>query len=121
MKNDLNYELLEFHIREAAEELDSLLSRIQFMLGRPNKAGELQVDVWRDLNEVGLEVSLAHAYHHMNTAWNARNKATNEADKNFDRNEKFPRPTGLVDSFARYWPNSRSGKSKTKAGRNGVQ
>ena len=70
MKNDLNYEILEFHIREAAEELDSLLSRIQFMLGRLDKAGDLQVDVWGDLNEAGLEVSLAHAYHHMNFAWN---------------------------------------------------
>ena len=68
MKNKLNYELLEFHIREAAGELDSLLRRIQFMLGRLDKAGNLQVDVWGDLNEVGLEVSLAHAYHHMNFA-----------------------------------------------------
>ena len=121
MKNDLNYELLEFHIREAAGELDSLLSRIQFMLGRLDKSGDQQVDAWGNLNEVGLEVSLAHAYHHMNFAWNVRNKTTKEADKDFDRNEKFPRPTGLFDSFARYWPNSRSGKSKTKAGRNGVQ
>ena len=59
MKNKLNYELLEFHIREAAGELDSLLRRIQFMLGRLDKAGELQVDAWGDLNEAGLEVSLA--------------------------------------------------------------
>lgn len=114
MKNDLNYELLEFHIREAAEELESLLSRIQFMLGRPNKAGELQVDVWRDLNEVGLEVSLAHAYHHMNFAWNVRNKTTKEADRNFDRDEKFPRPTGRFDSFARFWPKSLMRKSRRK-------
>ena len=68
MKNKLNYELLEFHIREAAGELDSLLRRIQFMLGRLDKAGDLQVDVWGDLNEAGLRVSLAHAYHHMNFA-----------------------------------------------------
>ena len=47
-----------------------------------------------DLNEAGLEVSLAHAYHHMNFAWNVRNKTTKEADRNFDRDEKFPRPTG---------------------------
>ena len=49
MKNKLNYELLEFHIRESAGELDSLLRRIQFMLGRLDKAGNLQVDVWGDL------------------------------------------------------------------------
>lgn len=80
MKKSLNLDLLEFHVREAAGELDSLLSRIQFMLGRLDKAGELQVDAWGDLNEAGLEVSLAHAYHHMNFAWNVRNKTTKEAD-----------------------------------------
>ena len=70
MKNKLNYELLERHIREAAGELNSLLNSIQFMLNRLEKAGELQVDARRNLNEGGLEVSLAHAYHHMNFAWN---------------------------------------------------
>ena len=114
MKNDLNYEILEFHIREAAEELDSLLSRIQFMLGRLDKAGDLQVDAWGDLNEAGLKVSLAHAYHHMNFAWNVRNKTTKEADRNFDRDEKFPRPTGRFDSFARFWPKSLMRKSGRK-------
>ena len=68
MKNKLNYELLERHIREAAGELNSLLNSIQFMLNRLEKAGELQVDARRNLNEGGLEVSLAHAYHHMNFA-----------------------------------------------------
>ena len=115
MKNKLNYELLEFHIREAAGELDSLLRRIQFMLGRLDKAGDLQVDVWGDLNEAGLEVSLAHAYHHMNFAWNVRNKTTKEADRNFDRDEKFPRPTGRFDSFARFWPKSLMRKSGRKS------
>ena len=114
MKNKLNYELLEFHIREAAGELDSLLSRIQFMLGRPNKAGELQVDTRGPLNDGGLEASLAHAYHHMNFAWNVRNKTTKEADRHFDRDEKFPRPTGRFDSFARFWPKSLMRKSRRK-------
>ena len=113
MKNNLNYELLEFHIREAAGELHSLLNRIQFMLGRQNADGKLQVDAWGPLAETGLEVSLAHAYHHMNFAWNVRNKTTKEADRNFDRDEKFPRPTGRFDSFARFWTKSlirRSGR-----------
>ena len=114
MKNKLNYELLEFHIREAAGELDSLLNRIQFMLGRLDKAGASQVDAWGNFNEAGLEVSLAHAYHHMNFAWNARNKTTKEADRNFDRDEKFPRPTGRFDSFARFWPKSLMRKSGRK-------
>lgn len=112
MKNNLNYELLEFHIREAAGELDSLLRRIQFMLGRLDKTDELLVDAWGPLTEAGLEVSLAHAYHHMNFAWNVRNKTTEEADKHFDRDEKFPRPTGLFNSFARFWPKSLMRKRK---------
>ena len=114
MKNKLNYEILEFHIREAAGELNSLLNSIQFMLNRLEKAGELQVDARRNLNEGGLEVSLAHAYHHMNFAWNVRNKSTKEADRNFDRDEKFPRPTGRFDSFARFWPKSLMRKSGRK-------
>ena len=114
MKNKLNYELLERHIREAAGELNSLLNSIQFMLNRLEKAGELQVDARRNLNEGGLEVSLAHAYHHMNFAWNVRNKTTKEADRHFDRDEKFPRPTGRFDSFARFWPKSLMRKSGRK-------
>lgn len=114
MKNKLNYELLEFHIREAAGELDSLLSRIQFMLGRLDKAGESQVDAWGNLNEAGLEVSLAHAYHHMNFAWNVRNKTTKDADRHFDRDEKFPHLSGQFDSFARFWPKSLIRKCKRK-------
>ena len=114
MKNKLNYELLEFHIREAAGELDSLLSRIQFMLGRLDWEGKRQVDAWGPLTEAGLEVSLAHAYHHMNFAWNVRNKAREETDRHFNRDEKFPRPTERFDSFARFWPKSLIKKSKRK-------
>ena len=58
MKNKLNYELLEFHIREAAGELDSLLRRIQFMLGRLDKAGELQVDAWGISTRLALKCRL---------------------------------------------------------------
>ena len=58
MKNKLNYELLEFHIREAADELDSLLRRIQFMLGQLDKAGDLQVDVWEISTRLALKCRL---------------------------------------------------------------
>lgn len=114
MKRTLNYELLEFHVREAAEELDSLLRRIRFMLGEPDENGELEADARGALTEYGLEASLAHAYHHMNTAWNARSKASGEADRHFDSNEKFPRPTEHFDLFARYWPKSLLKKRKRK-------
>lgn len=114
MKKSLNLELLEFHVREAAGELDSLLRRIRFMLGRQDADGKLQVDAWGPITETSLEVSLAHAYHHMNFAWNVRNKTTKEADRHFDRDEKFPRPTGRFDSFARFWPKSLIRKCKRK-------
>lgn len=114
MEKPLNYELLEFHIREAAGELNSLLRRVRFMLGEPDENGELETDERGALTEYGLEVSLAHAYHHMNTAWNARSKALGEADRHFDSNEKFPRPTGHFDFFARYWPKSLLKKRKRK-------
>ena len=84
------------------------------MLGRQNADGKLQVDALGPLTETGLEVSLAHAYHHMNFAWNVRSKTTKDADRHFDRDEKFPRPTGRFDSFARFWPKSLIGKCKRK-------
>ena len=114
MEKPLNYELLEFHIREAAGELNSLLRRIRFMLGEPDENGGLEADARGALTEHGLEVSLAHAYHHMNTAWNARSKALGEADRHFDSNEKFPRPTEHFDLFARYWSKSLLKKRKRK-------
>ena len=52
----------------------------------------------RPLEESGLGVSLEHAYHHLNFAWNVRYKDTENADRYFDRDEKFPR------AFTRFWP-----------------
>ena len=105
MKRQLNYDLLLFHVREAREELDTLLLRIKKMLGvleeplnEENKAILEAYD--RPLEEAGLEVSLEHAYHHLNFAWNVRCKDTKDADKYFDRDEKFPR------AFTRFWPKS---------------
>ena len=54
----------------------------------------------KGLNEAGLEVSLGHAYHHLNFAWNVRHKELKDANKHFDRDEKFPR------AFTRFWPKS---------------
>ena len=98
----LNYDLLLFHVREAAEELESLLARIKATLGEPVSEDE---KVWTSLydkgiNEAGLEGSLGHAYHHLNFAWNVRHKESKDANKHFDRDEKFPR------AFTRFWPKS---------------
>ena len=49
-------------------------------------------------------LSLEHAYHHLNFAWNGRFKTMREADAQFDRNEKFPYPHGAVGRFAKFCP-----------------
>ena len=98
-------------MREAAEELDTLLLHIRNSSGEPLSAEEkelLHTYQQQPLCEAGLKVSLEHAYHHLNFAWNVRHKATRGADKHFDRDEKFPK------SFTRFWPKSLLIKSKRK-------
>ena len=115
MISQLNYDLLLFHVREAAQELDALLLRIKKTLGKleehlseEDKAILAVYD--RPLEEAGLEVSLEHAYHHLNFAWNVRNKETADADKHFDRDEKFPK------AFSRFWPKSMIKKRQLQRG-----
>ena len=98
MKGELNYELLEFHVREATTELNSLLSRIWFMQDRQDEEGQLLTDAFEPLTEAGFAVSLEHAYHHL--------KTMHEADAQFARNEKFPRPNKASGWFAKFWPKS---------------
>ena len=105
MKRQLNYDLLLFHVREACQELDELLLRIKKMLGELeeplSEVDKAILDLYdRPLEEAGLGVSLEHAYHHLNFAWNVRYKETENADAHFDRDEKFPR------AFSRFWPKS---------------
>ena len=66
MKRELNYELLQFHIREASEELDDLLRHIEFSMKLPPGVSEGRMNRRRErkLEEGGLKVSLEHAYHH---------------------------------------------------------
>ena len=115
MKRQLNYDLLLFHLREASQELDTLLLRIKKMLGELeeplSEADKAILAVYdRPFEEAGLKVSLEHAYHHLNFAWNVRYKDTNEADKHFDRDEKFPR------AFTRFWSKSMIRKRKLQRG-----
>jgi len=60
MKN-INWRIVLSNIKEAREELEGLESQIA-----SNKKP----------SEVRLELSLRHAYHHLNTAWNARHSET---------------------------------------------
>ena len=91
MKRSLNLDLLEFHVREATQELDLLQDAIQYA-----KDGT--------------------AYHHLNFAWNGRFKTMQEADAQFNRNEKFPCPRDSVGWFARFWPKTLIRESKRKSG-----
>ena len=115
MRRQLNYDLLLFHVREASQELDTLLLRIKKMLGgleEPlSEADKAILAVYdRPLEESGLKVSLEHAYHHLNFAWNVRYKETADADKHFDRDEKFPK------AFTRFWPKSMIKKRQLQRG-----
>ena len=92
---------------EAAQELDLLLDAIQYAKERTCRKGAVGDEPlhW-PLQEGALAVSLEHAYHHLNFAWNGRFKTMEGADAQFARNEKFPRPCGAVGWFVKFWPKS---------------
>ena len=107
MKKSLNLDLLEFHIREAAQELDLLLDAVQHARDGTLREGDVGDEPLRwPLREGALAASLEHAYHHLNFAWNGRFKTMQEADAQFARNEKFPRPFGSIEWFAKFWSKS---------------
>ena len=101
----LNLDLLEFHVREATQELDLLQDAIQYAKGGTLREGAVGDEPLRwPWQEGALAASLEHVYHHLNFAWNGRFKTMQEADAQFDRNEKFPRPHGTGGWFAKFWP-----------------
>ena len=81
MKKSLNLDLLEFHVREAAQELGLLLDAIQYATNGTRREGAVGDEpLYWPLREGALAASLEHAYHHLNFAWNARFKTMQEAD-----------------------------------------
>ena len=52
MKRQLNYDLLLFHVREASQELESLLVHIRDMLGEPLRKDERELLYRGELSEV---------------------------------------------------------------------
>ena len=102
MKRLLNFELLEFHVNETIQELWSLLDSIRQTKDSSWSRDKSAKFTHRPLTEGALAVSLEYAYHHLNFAWNGRFKTMEEADAQFDRNEKFPRPSGPFRHFARF-------------------
>lgn len=75
----LNKEYILFHLREAKEELDRTIL-------------DLERDPEYDFGE--FSVAIQHLYHHVNTAWNAREVSVAEAEEcseeNFYRWRLFP-------------------------------
>ena len=106
MKRLLNFELLEFHVNEAMQELETLIDSVRQAKDSARCEDKCSNLLHWPLTEGALAVSLEHAYHHLNFAWNGRFKTVEEADAQFDRNEKFPRPSGPFRHFERFWPKS---------------
>ena len=115
MKKSLNLDLLEFHVREAAQELDLLQDAIQYAKDGTRREDAVDDEpLYWPLQEWTLAASLEHAYHHLNFAWNGRFKTMREADAQFARNEKFPCPHEKCGWFAKFWSKSLIKKSKRK-------
>ena len=115
MKRSLNLDLLEFHVREATQELYLLQDAIQYAKDGTRREGAVgDGPLHWPLREGAIAASIEHAYHHLNFAWNGRFKTMQEADAQFNRNEKFPRPHGAVGWFARFWPRSLIRKRQRK-------
>lgn len=76
----LNWKVALSNIQEAREELEKL---------------EAQITSTKKPAEVELELSIRHAYHHLNTAWNARHTVTakyrNMTEEDFKAWGLFPK------------------------------
>ncbi len=103
---------MQFNLREAYGEIRELHDRLRYL-----ELGKLPEDedwykTWiaeRDeryhlLSEFGLHVSLDHAYHHLNWAWNARRtpeeRVWHFTDREWKRRGKFPKSKVFSD----LWP-----------------
>ena len=84
----MNWKIILSKIREAREEIEKI---------------ESEINSDSKLDETQLELSLRHAYHHLNFAWNTRNIET-KIYKNLSKNEykkwgQFPKGFDDLNSF----------------------
>lgn len=98
----LNYGLIRLHVAEAREELQQI-------------EAQLLAEVKPDTDH--LQVWFDHAFHHLNTAWNARHAtAKQEAElsaENFNRWGRFPRDINFAEvDVQRPKRKRRSGRAK---------
>jgi hypothetical protein len=104
MKRQLNFELIQFHVHEAACELSSLVALLKDAQGKQlSESEKIFAAPYRKqkLTENLIKVLLEHVYHHLNFAWNVRKKEWEDADRHFSRDERFPK------DFVRFWPKSK--------------
>jgi hypothetical protein len=84
----MNHKIILSNLQEAREELD----KFEAKLNSSDKP-----------DEVEFELSLRHAYHHLNFAWNIRNVETekykNLTDTDFREWSKFPNGFDDLDTF----------------------
>lgn len=75
----MNRNVVLFHLREAAEQLNETIQELESNL---------------DYGKEELQVQLAHLYHHLNTAWNGRDQTDAQfekcTDEDFERFRRFP-------------------------------
>ncbi len=103
----INYDLLEFHVRAASQELDLLLDSIRHArneLGNENAVGN--EPLYFPLHESALAASLEHAYHHLNFAWNARFKTMGGNGCATLKKREIPAAQQNIGWFAKFWPKS---------------
>lgn len=80
----MNRQVVLFHLREAAEELNRTVAAV-------DRKDSYDVEEFR--------AAMGHLYHHLNTAWNGRDQTDEEfaecTDESFRRFRKFPREPEL--------------------------
>ena len=81
----MNRRAILFHLKEAREELDRTIA-------------EIEKD--RKYADSRFIFNMGHLYHHLNTAWNARNVSDKRhwkcSDKDYYNWEKFPKNSELL-------------------------
>jgi hypothetical protein len=76
---NLNVNFALFNLREALEEIDQTIQNLETDL---------------EYGEAEFSVAMMHLYHHVNTAWNARNSTVERSEKcsaaDFEKWSRYP-------------------------------
>ncbi|MEQ1914254.1 MAG: hypothetical protein HOP24_08200 [Sideroxydans sp.] len=81
----MNKKYILFHLNEAFEELQSTIA---------------ELGAQSDYDNDDYVVAMSHLYHHINTAWNARNASESDSaecsEENFRKWRRFPKSDELL-------------------------